>query len=44
MYILGDMTRLKRKGKFKRLAETRGRFNIGKTIKNDQRNFIRDIL
>ncbi len=31
--IKGDMTQLRRKGKFKRPAETRGRFNIGKTIK-----------
>lgn len=33
-YIInGDKTKLRRKGKFKRPAETRGRFNIGKTIK-----------
>lgn len=31
--IKGDKTKLRRKGKFKRPAETRGRFNIGKTIK-----------
>jgi len=31
--IKGDMTKLRRKGKFKRPQETRGRFNIGKTIK-----------
>jgi IS30 family transposase len=31
--INGDMTKLRRKGKFKRPQETRGRFNIGKTIK-----------
>lgn len=31
--IEGDMKKLRRKGKFKRPAETRGRFNIGKTIK-----------
>lgn len=29
----GDMKKLRRKGKFKRPQETRGRFNIGKTIK-----------
>lgn len=29
----GDMRKLRRKGKFKRPQETRGRFNIGKTIK-----------
>ncbi|MDE8039263.1 IS30 family transposase [Erysipelothrix rhusiopathiae] len=28
----GDMKKLRRKGKFKRPQETRGRFNIGKTI------------
>jgi IS30 family transposase len=33
-YILkGDMNRLRRKGKFKRPQETRGRFNIGKSIR-----------
>lgn len=33
-YIInGDMTKLRRKGKFTRPQETRGRFNIGKTIK-----------
>ena len=31
--IQGDKTKLRRKGKFKRPAETRGKFNIGKTIK-----------
>lgn len=31
--IQGDMTKLRRKGKFKRPQETRGRFNIGETIK-----------
>ncbi|BCR35456.1 IS30 family transposase [Mariniplasma anaerobium] len=31
--IRGEIWRLRRKGKFKRPAETRGRFNIGKTIK-----------
>ncbi|VEU82883.1 Transposase and inactivated derivatives, IS30 family [Acholeplasma hippikon] len=31
--IDGDMSKLRRKGKFKRPQETRGRFNIGKTIK-----------
>ena len=31
--IKGDKTKLRRQGKFKRPAETRGRFNIGKTIK-----------
>lgn len=31
--IKGNMTKLRRKGKFKRPAETRGRFNIGKPIK-----------
>ncbi len=31
--IKGDKSKLRRKGKFKRPAETRGRFNIGKTIK-----------
>lgn len=29
----GDMKKLRRKGRFKRPQETRGRFNIGKTIK-----------
>lgn len=29
----GDMRKLRRKGKFKRPQETRGRFNVGKTIK-----------
>lgn len=29
----GDMTKLRRKGRFKRPQERRGRFNIGKTIK-----------
>lgn len=33
MILKGDMTKLRRKGKFKRPQETRGRFNIGKTIK-----------
>lgn len=33
LIIKGDMKKLRRKGKFKRPAETRGRFNIGKTIK-----------
>lgn len=33
MILKGDMTQLRRKGKFKRPQETRGRFNIGKTIK-----------
>lgn len=33
-YIInGDKRKLRRQGKFKRPAETRGRFNIGKTIK-----------
>ena len=33
-YIInGDKKKLRRQGKFKRPAETRGRFNIGKTIK-----------
>lgn len=31
--IKGDKTKLRRKGKFRRPAETRGKFNIGKTIK-----------
>ncbi len=31
--IKGDKTKLRRKGNFKRPAETRGKFNIGKTIK-----------
>lgn len=31
--IQGDITKLRRKGKFKRPQETRGRFNIGKTIR-----------
>jgi len=31
--IQGDMKKLRRKGHFKRPQETRGRFNIGKTIK-----------
>lgn len=31
--IKGDKKKLRRQGKFKRPAETRGRFNIGKTIK-----------
>ena len=31
--IEGDKTKLRRKGTFKRPAETRGRFNLGKTIK-----------
>ena len=31
--IKGDKKKLRRKGKFKRPAETRGRFNIGKTIR-----------
>lgn len=31
--IKGDKTKLRRQGKFKRPAETRGKFNIGKTIK-----------
>lgn len=31
--IQGDKSKLRRKGKFKRPAETRGKFNIGKTIK-----------
>lgn len=30
--IKGNKSKLRRKGKFKRPAETRGRFNIGKTI------------
>lgn len=29
----GDMTKLRRKGRFKRPQERRGRFYIGKTIK-----------
>jgi transposase, IS30 family len=33
LILKGDMTKLRRKGKFKRPQETRGRFNIGKTIK-----------
>ena len=32
LILKGDMTKLRRKGKFKRPAETRGRFNIGKRI------------
>lgn len=31
--IHGDKTKLRRQGKFKRPSETRGKFNIGKTIK-----------
>lgn len=33
LVLKGDMKKLRRKGKFKRPHETRGRFNIGKTIK-----------
>lgn len=33
LIVKGDMTKLRRKGKFKRPQETRGRFNIGKRIK-----------
>ncbi len=33
LIIRGDMGRLRRKGKFKRPQETRGRFNIGKPIR-----------
>jgi len=33
LIIKGDMKKLRRKGKFKRPQETRGRFNIGKRIK-----------
>ena len=33
LIVKGDMKKLRRKGKFKRPQETRGRFNIGKTIK-----------
>ena len=33
LIVKGDMKKLRRKGKFKRPPETRGRFNIGKTIK-----------
>ena len=36
--ISGDKTKLRRKGKFRRPAETRGRFNIGKTIKKRPRH------
>lgn len=33
LIVEGDMKKLRRKGKFKRPQEKRGRFNIGKTIK-----------
>lgn len=42
--IKGDKTKLRRKGKFKRPAETRGRFNIGKTIKKGLKKYIKEIL
>ena len=35
--INSDKTKLRRKGTFKRPAETRGRFNLGKTIKESPR-------
>lgn len=33
LILKGDMTKLRRKGQFKRSQETRGRFNIGKSIR-----------
>ena len=38
------MINLRRKGNFKRPAETRGKFNIGKTIKKDQKKFLVEML
>lgn len=37
------MQNLRRKGTFKRPAETRGKFNIGKTIKKRPKKFISEI-
>lgn len=38
-----NIEHLRRKGKFKRPAETRGKFNLGKTIKKGLRKYTKEI-